>query len=130
MKYTAEQHAIIGKKVATYRTHKDRNLTQDQLGKLCGKSLGWINKFEKGNTAMRCDDETLQLLANALQIPVGWLAPDSEIHTDLPEYTRQNRTSIDIPYKAECVDELKEQLLALTDEQLTILKFALLSLGR
>jgi len=128
MKYSHEQHVRIGKKVAEYRNK--RGWSQDQLGSHIKKSLGWVNKFERGNSSMRCDDEILNLLATALQIPVEWLAPDSDLHADLPELVRQNRTTIDIPDDPASIDELKEQLLSLSDDQLTILKFALISLGQ
>ena len=56
----------IGREVRAYR--QQQNLTVADLSKLCGLSIGMLSKIENGNTSPSLN--TLQLLANALSVPL------------------------------------------------------------
>lgn len=62
----------IGEKIR--RIRKERNLTQKQLGDLCGMADSAIRRYEigKGNPKF----ETLERIAKALRVPVSDILPD------------------------------------------------------
>ncbi len=122
--FNDEEQIEIGKRVSHYRNL--RLWSQNTLGNKVNKSLGWINKFENGNSKMRCTKELLLEIANALQIDAEWLEPGSDLHNaaDMPKLTRED-ISIVIPYSSDRISLLKEELSKLSDTQIMILKLAL-----
>ena len=76
-----------GDMIRKYRTEK--GLTQKKLGELCGIADSNIRKYESGNQNPKI--ETLQIIADALDIPVnrllaGKIITGDELKEKLSEY--------------------------------------------
>ena len=70
--------SYTGDMIRKYRTEK--GLTQKKLGKLCGIADSNIRKYESGNQNPKI--ETLQKIADALDIPVNRLLAGKIINGD------------------------------------------------
>lgn len=78
---------FTGDCIRKYRTEK--GLTQKKLGEMCGIADSNIRKYEAGNQNPKL--ETLQKIANALEIPVshlfiGEILTKAELKEKLSEY--------------------------------------------
>ena len=123
LSYNDNYRSTVAKNTRFYRIQ--RKLSQEELGRRIGKSLGWINKLENGNTVTKIDDAIIESIAYTLCIDKNWLL-DNETHETINKISIYNpiirlHLSEDIKDIADTVEDLK----LLTDMQLKILKTAL-----
>ena len=150
MKITDENRKIlIATNVAYYRSL--RKITQSELGNAVGKSLGWMNKFEKTSVDQPINQRVsfspiiIEALAKVLNIPVEWLyEKDRKSPAELEEFSRYYETehikpqyevssadasnTIIIPSDVHELDSFVDQLRGLNPAQLAILRVAFMKL--
>ena len=151
MKITDEnKKMLIAANVAYYRSL--RKLTQSELGNAVGKSLGWMNKFEKTyvdqpmNQRVSFSPIIIEALAKVLNIPVEWLYEEErKSPAELDEFSRYYETEqikpvsnvaiqgaanmIIIPSSTNELDSLVDQLESLNPDQLALLRVAFMILN-
>jgi len=137
-----EMKMRIAGNVAYYRSV--RGYTQKELADMLGKSLGWVNKFEKfkpsqpKNQRVSFSRDTVDDIAKALKIPTAWLYDEtlrdsadvetaSRYDSDYYSFSEDNNR-IRIPSSIEGLDSLVEELQQLTPEQLALLRVGLMKL--
>ncbi len=121
--YNDNYRSTVAKNTRFYRIQ--RNLSQEELGRRIGKSLGWINKLENGNKLTKIDDAIIESIAYTLCIDKAWLLDDKthKVIENMSIYSPivRLRLSEEIKDIADTIEDLK----LLTDMQLKILKTAL-----
>lgn len=70
------QQATIRKNVGIYR--RKRKMSQNELGNAIGRSMGWVNKLEKGNESSVLTEDIISKIAAALNIPDDYLRDEEE----------------------------------------------------
>jgi transcriptional regulator with XRE-family HTH domain len=94
-----EYMMIVGNNIRKYR--KARKISQEELGRIIGRSGGWINKIERSGYGTKTAQirrsiklDEIHLIAKGLNIPVGWLTDKSDHTADISPFSRQD---IDTP---------------------------------
>ena len=90
----------IGEQIRRLRTA--RNLTQKELGALCGMADSAIRRYESGRGG-NPTQSTLQRIANALEVPIGELLGMSDADAFVAEFDDKTQTDF-------LNDELKRRL--------------------
>ena len=90
----------VGEQIRRLRTA--RNLTQKELGALCGMADSAIRRYESGRGG-NPTQATLQRIANALEVPIGELLGMSDVDAFIAEFDEKTQAEF-------LNDELKRRL--------------------